>query len=236
VKRADIRSERERVTVIVYEPQTDADATSAMTMSGSDGRPGYACPGGPVVAGYPVALWAPGGHRTDYPAGTGLALAPSRAVIMQVHYNDTNGGAPADQSTVRFLTTPSVARPAIMLLINQHNISLPPHDASVTTPVRNFTVPATATIWGMFPHMHTTGQHLGLTLTHAGATSCMLDVEHWDFNWQQAYFYSTPLAVSAGDVASIQCQYDTSSRDTTTTYGEGTENEMCLSFVYATVP
>ena len=63
-----------------------------------------------------------------------------------------------------------------------------------------------------------------------------MDVEQWDFNWQQAYFYETPLTASAGDRITIDCEYDTMTRDATTIYGEGTENEMCLSFFYVTAP
>lgn len=224
--------------VIVFEPETDADATSAMGMAGTDGRPGYACNGGPVVPAHPVALWAPGGHRTDYPAGTGLALPAHRALIMQIHYNMSAVGStiPSDQTSVVFSTVATVARPALMTLLSQSSISLAPHDSHATTAPKTYTVPAAATVWGVFPHMHVTGRHLGVTLQHAGATSCALDVERWNFDWQQAYFYTTPISASRGDVVSIECQYDTSSRDATTVFGEGTENEMCLAFFYATVP
>jgi hypothetical protein len=220
--------------VIVYEPETDADAASAAAMAGTDGRPGYACSGGPIVPAHPVALWAPGAYRTAYPEGTGLLLPAHRQLVIQVHYNDAAGAPQADQTAVVFETTPSVTRPAQMMLINQTNISLPPHMASVSTAPHSLRVPGAASIWGVFPHMHVTGQHLGLTLDHAGATSCIVDVERWSFNWQQAYFFTSPISVTAGDRVSIQCEYDTSSRDVTTTFGEGTEDEMCLSFAYVT--
>ena len=55
----------------------------------------------------------------------------------------------------------------------------------------------------------------------------------WDFNWQQGYFYDTgPLAASGGDTLRISCTYDTTARTATTTFGEGTNDEMCLAFVY----
>lgn len=221
--------------VIVYEPETDAAATTADGMQGSDGHPGYRCDGGPVVPGHPIALWAPGSHRTAYPAGTGLALPAGRRLIIQVHYNDsTSGGPRADQTSIAFETTASVAQPAQMLLLNQTDITLPPRATSTTTAQKTLRVPAAGRVWGVFPHMHVTGRHLGLTLESTAGTSCALDVQRWDFNWQQAYFYSTPIDVRAGDRISIECQYDTSSRDVTTSFGEGTEDEMCLSFFYVT--
>ncbi len=221
--------------VIVYEPESDANAASAAAMEGTDGRIGYACNGGTVVPAHPVALWAPGAHRTDYPANTGLSLPAGRRLILQIHYNLANGIA-ADQTSVRFATVGSVTHPAQMLLLSQSSLTLPPHELSVLSTPRSRAVPGAGTIWGVFPHMHTTGRHLSLTLQHAGATSCLVDVERWNFNWQQPYFYTTPISVAATDHISIQCEYDTMSRDVTTTYGEGTESEMCLSFFYVTGP
>lgn len=225
--------------VIVYEPESDANAATADGMQGTDGRPGYNCSGGPVVPAHPVALWAPGGHATHYPDGTGLSLPAGRRLIIQIHYNMSavaGGTIPSDQTSVAFLTTPSVAQPAVMLLLSQSTLSLAPHMSSVSSTSRMLRVPANGLVWGVFPHMHVTGRHLELTLNQGGTSSCALDVEGWDFNWQQAYFYDAPLSVSAGDQISIQCTYDTSSRDVTTTFGEGTEDEMCLSFFYATAP
>ncbi|MFO0684666.1 MAG: hypothetical protein U0234_21600 [Sandaracinus sp.] len=221
--------------VIVYEPETDADATTATGMQGTDGQPGYRCDGGPVVPGHPVALWAPGSHRTAYPAGTGLALPAGRRLIIQVHYNDsTSGGPRADQTSIAFETTATVAQPAQMMLLNQTDITLPPRATSTTTAQKTLRVPAAGRIWGVFPHMHVTGRHLGLTMTSTAGTSCLLDVQRWDFNWQQAYFFTSPIDARAGDRIAIECEYDTSSRDATTTFGEGTEDEMCLSFFYVT--
>jgi hypothetical protein len=45
---------------------------------------------------------------------------------------------------------------------------------------------------------------------------------------------SKPLDLRAGDVVKITCGYDTSSRTTETTWGEGTADEMCLAGFYLT--
>lgn len=224
--------------VIVFEPESDADATTAAGMENADGRPGYPCSGGTIVPSHPVALWAPGGHRTDYPATTGLALPAGRRLIIQIHYNLTNDPAQdmSDTTSIRFETTATVARPASMLLLSQSTLALPPHLASTTSAPRSFRSPGAGTLWGVFPHMHTAGRQLGLTLTHGSTTSCIADVERWDFNWQQAYFYTTPISVASGDRVTITCEFNTMTRDATTTYGEGTEDEMCLSFFYVTAP
>ena len=227
--------------VIVYEPESDADATQAAGMQSTDGRAGYVCPGGPVVPAHPVALWAPGGHRTDYPTDTGLALPAARRLIIQIHYNLSSvmtamTPTPADQTSIRFITTASVTRPAQMLLLSQNSLTLPPHQQTVMSDPRTMSAPGAGTIWGIFPHMHTLGTGVNVTVTHAGASTCAIDLGHWDFGWQQGYFYDTahPLQISARDRITIQCQYDTMSATDTTIFGEGTENEMCLAFFYVT--
>jgi hypothetical protein len=63
----------------------------------------------------------------------------------------------------------------------------------------------------------------------------MVDVPHWDFHWQDLYFYDEPIEVHAGDTMKLTCSYDTVGQTQTTTFGEGTTDEMCIAFLYQTV-
>ena len=40
--------------------------------------------------------------------------------------------------------------------------------------------------------------------------------------------------VAQGDTVNVTCHYDTRSRSTPVTWGNGTQDEMCLSFFYIT--
>jgi hypothetical protein len=95
--------------------------------------------------------------------------------------------------------------------------------------------PIPVTVFGVYPHMHTLGRTLRVTRTAAGATQCLVDVPRWDFNWQQFYFYDEPIVLEPGDVLNITCGYDTRSRSDAVTWGEGTSDEMCLNFLYASL-
>ena len=66
----------------------------------------------------------------------------------------------------------------------------------------------------------------------AGDTECLVDVPSWNFNWQMAYFYDTPLPITPDDRLRITCSYDTTSRDDDVVWGEGTQDEMCIDFLY----
>ena len=91
-------------------------------------------------------------------------------------------------------------------------------------------------VWGVFPHMHTLGRQIRVDLNQAdGSDQCMVDVPRWDFHWQMAYWLNDPIRVTPQDAATISCTYDTTSRDTVVHFGDGTQDEMCLAFVYVTL-
>jgi hypothetical protein len=62
-----------------------------------------------------------------------------------------------------------------------------------------------------------------------------VNIPRWDFHWQQLYFFQQPIQVSAQNTLKLTCTWDNfTSR--TVTWGEGTEDEMCLNYFYVTVP
>lgn len=84
--------------------------------------------------------------------------------------------------------------------------------------------------------MHTLGRGLRVELVQDEApAACLLDIPRWDFNWQMFYNYQDgPVEITPNDTVRITCDYDTSSRTATVTWGQGTLDEMCLSFLYTT--
>jgi hypothetical protein len=227
--------------VIVYAP-TDASAgTAARANDADEAGPGYTCFGAAGVNAYPVVLWAPGGGATLFPEGTGVRLTGGLPLIIQVHYNLLANGDP-DQTSVDLQTAGSATN-ARILPIGDYDMTIAPRMASVSTShtqdlsalTRGFDVPLT--IYGEFPHMHTLGRQLRVDRIPdgGGAEQCLVDVPRWDFNWQLAYFYETPITISSLDSLRITCTYDTRDRDAPVSWGEGTQDEMCLNFFYVVV-
>jgi hypothetical protein len=115
------------------------------------------------------------------------------------------------------------------------DLTLPPRSPSVSaTHDQTMTEDATYHLLGVFPHMHQLGTSLRVERIRDGASSCVVDVPHWSFHWQEFYFYSAPIDVVRGDVARITCTYDTRSRAGVTKWGEGTDDEMCIAGFYVT--
>ncbi|MCA9602294.1 MAG: hypothetical protein KC417_09730, partial [Myxococcales bacterium] len=71
---------------------------------------------------------------------------------------------------------------------------------------------------------------------------CLVDVDRWDFRWQEGWWYPKPIYLTGGGLEAldrqlmIQCGYNTMDTNTTTTWGENTSDEMCLNYLYVTSP
>ncbi len=232
----EVKPGDERVVhhVILY--ALDASATAeAEALDADDPRPGYSCFGGSEVGGDFVAGWAPGTPPTKYPAGTGPRLRAGGKIAMQIHYNLLNG-VWSDRTTVD-LSLSSNAKEALIVPIADYSLSLPPGMDSVTeAEVTQNPLPFPVTVWGVFPHMHQLGRQLRVVNRRGSEEMCMVDVPAWDFNWQQFYLYDEPITVLPGDALEISCTYNTEGKTQMTTWGEGTQDEMCINFFYLTGP
>lgn len=222
-------------TIPSAEAQRQAEALDAR-----DATPGYECFGGPGVGNSaPLALWAPGGGATRFPARSGLRLTGGRKVVMQMHYNLAHGSHP-DRTVVNLQTEASVPVQGILFPIVDQSIRLPPRMTEVVTsrdyPLSNFGGLSRVYIHGVAPHMHTLGRSMRVSAREVGegATQCIVDVPRWDFHWQGLYFYRDAVVIERGQTANITCRYDTTTRSETTAWGEGTGDEMCLAYFYAT--
>ena len=210
----------------------------ALAHEAEDDRPGYTCFGATRTGSdFPIAAWAPGVPATEEPAGTGVRVHAGRKLVLQVHYNLAQGVF-VDRSRMKLRLVPSVAKEAINLPLAATDLQLAPGRSRVEA-TYTLTVPpifARATVHGVFPHMHTLGTTLRVERTRVGYTTCVLDVPRWDFHWQRFYEYATPIDVKPFDIVTITCGYDTTTRQTTVTWGEGTDDEMCLVGFYLTMP
>ena len=191
---------------------------------------GWTCFGGPGTTGQPAMLggWVPGTSVTQYPATTGVPFASGRVIVMQVHYNNKNGFSP-DRTVVKlqYSKTP-VAKPATILPLPDDNFSIPPNSVGYSHSI-SYPSPIGGKIWGVIPHMHTLGKKISVTINNG----CLVDIQNWDFHWQQMYFFQTPFALTAGSTLKLSCTWDNPTTRTIT-WGEKTTDEMCLNYFYFT--
>lgn len=207
---------------------------------------GYTCYGGPGIASPQlVAAWVPGSSATLYPSGTGIPIKAGAGLVMQIHYNTLNAKQP-DRSKIRLqFAATRVPRPALLTSLAENTFRIPAGAVDYSAS-NSLTTPSNVTLWGVAPHLHQLGKRAKIeALPPGGNSQCLIDIPRWDFHWQQAYALQTPLTVHSSDTIQVECTYDNrqanqpvidgvqqAPRDVT--WGEGTLDEMCLSFLTVT--
>ncbi|PCC73648.1 Copper type II ascorbate-dependent monooxygenase, C-terminal domain [Nannocystis exedens] len=216
----------------LYALDDGEDEAEAAALDEADAGPGYTCFGDPLVP----SRWLVGAGSSDrggrLPAGTGLRMGAGRKAVLQMHYNRMHGTFP-DQTAIDLQLAASVPHEAFIKRVEDAYLELPAGEpAVVETDTRE--MHENFTLWGVWPHMHELGRQLRVTASSPDGEACLARVDDYQFHWQQFAFYEEPRHVRAGDTLRITCTYDTTGRDTTTTWGYGTADEMCIGFFYVT--
>lgn len=227
------------------------------TLEDADPEPGWPCFGGPggEDSGPGQASWlggwAPGGIGEDFPEGTGIAVPVGAKLVVQIHYNGMK--AEQDQTKVLVRTEKSVQKQAAILPFANFQwvlngaMNIPAHTNDV---VHTFTQDPSKlvklvtggalsgdkplTIYSVGLHMHTLGTRIGTRLERADGTSeCLIDVPRWDFHWQRNYSFTNARNLVPGDQLSLECHWNNPG-DADVTWGESTNDEMCLAPYYLT--
>ncbi|MBL8912946.1 MAG: hypothetical protein JNM17_19790 [Archangium sp.] len=207
--------------------------SSATTKDAEDTTAGWECFGGANVSTTgTLGAWAPGGSAVVFPAGTGIRIGPNEVIAMQVHYN-TDNGAEADQTSVKLMYGTGNERSAFLIPLVADGFNIPAnargYNYSENFPNRyGFQLNA----WGFLPHMHTRGTKI--RMSGGAGDACIVDIPKWNFNWQTQYFRKTAFPVPNNTGIKLDCTWDNPT-NAAVTWGEGTSDEMCFAFVYATL-
>ena len=269
---------------VVHHVLVFTDPKGASLANVTDGSASYDCFGGARVADSSLlTAWTPGGIPLEYPSNIAAPLAAGTLLVMQVHYHPhsaTDVASDATRLQLRF----SDAAPeynAVTALIGNFSKGLAGGDGLLPGPddpasgpaflipanvsghtetmqwtFRNAATAASPRLYGIGGHMHYVGVDEKVTLTHSDGTSaCLMQIPHWDFDWQRRYDYDAPTdqlpQLKTGDRLGIRCTYDNTMNNPKVAdslleqgiaaprpvaLGETTLDEMCLVAVTAIYP
>lgn len=231
------------VIAFLATPEQVADAEALDEAEPGDG---YTCYGGPGFRSDWIGAWAPGTQGIDFPEGTGIRIEPGSKVVMQVHYNSLTAGPQPDQTGLAFKLDATVAKEAKLQpwanpqWLSGDNMSIPAASQGVShswgqDPTQFFSGGKPITIYSPMLHMHQLGKSARLSIRHAdGSETCLLDIPSWNFHWQGSYGLLDPAVLAPGDELFLSCTWDNPTMEQVT-WGEGTNDEMCLGGFYYTV-
>lgn len=240
--------------VLLYKVE-QGDTAEMAARDAADPGVGYTCFGGPGFGGgTTIAGWVPGGQPMVFPDGAAILMEAGSQLVMQIHYNTSAvvGEMPADQTSAQLWTLPEGEVPRELVTIFPFAHSGIRIDAGDPNSVQSdrLTLPIGGKLIGVAPHMHTLGSSISVVTRRAGEDDmCLVNIEDWDFQWQQFYRYPDDqfIALRPGDVVEMTCTYDNSAANQPVVngeqleprdvrWGEGTFDEMCLNYLIVSRP
>jgi mono/diheme cytochrome c family protein len=153
---------------------------------------------------------APGTNVMEFAKGTALRLRAGTVLTFQMHYT-AKGHVMKDRSQVGFrfakempdeeIYSSQFVNGSFVLPAGAKDVAVPA-EIGVSQPIR---------IWGLLPHTHLRGTRWQYKLLKPDGTSeVILDVPHYDFNWQTYYLFDKPLEIPAGGKIISTAWYDNS--------------------------
>ncbi len=155
--------------------------------------------------------YVPGMEAQRFDIDHSAKLIPAGAdIVFELHYT-TNGTPGEDLSMVGLeLASAPPARRFMSVAAAQTNLTIPPGDANAEAKATlKFTQPVDFVY--MQPHMHLRGKDMKIdALYPTGEKETLLDVPHYDFNWQIVYYEKAPLHFPKGTTLELTAHWDNS--------------------------
>jgi hypothetical protein len=95
-----------------------------------------------------------------------------------------------------------------------NKFEIPPHDGNYRVESKR-KFDRDITLLSLFPHMHMRGKSFRYELILPGSETreILLDVPHYDFNWQNSFIFAEPRQIPAGSVVHCTAHFDNSTEN-----------------------
>lgn len=186
-----------------------------------------------------LTAYVPGQRRIETPATLARLVPAGSKLVFQMHYTP-NGRATSDLSTLKlyFADSQAVTHQLSTLLSINQELEIPPGLSDVPVEAQTNQLPQDATLLALAPHMHLRGKSVRVSATDvAGQSKILLDVPHYDFNWQHSYILKEALPLKHIQNLSFVAKFDNSKDNPNNpnpadfvTWGDQTWEEMAIVF------
>ncbi len=205
---------------------------------GGNGFTSFGTPGFPPAVS--LGGRVPGMKARFLPPGIATAvLPPTGDLVFQIHYRAT-GKPETDQSEVGiYLMREPVKRIMESLLLRSFKLDIPAGDAAFVVE-DTLEIPADCILMNILPHMHLIARevHAKVTLSD-GTTRPLIDIDRWNFKWQDRYVYREPFMLPKGSRISCRWVFDNSAANSSNPFspprdiqfGPNATDEMCALYL-----
>jgi hypothetical protein len=195
-----------------------------------------------ALGGREQDTYVPGHTISDYRPYNAARLIPANTdIYLNLHYTP-NGSPIRTHVKVGFTIAKEPPKHQVLMVMvssptDREHFRIPANDGNWAAPAGEATFARDVEIISMMPHMHVRGKSMTYTLTYPdGKVEKLLDVPHYDFNWQLKY--DTSVKVPKGSKLRVEAHYDNSANNKYNPnpnrdvyYGEQTWEEMMIGYV-----
>lgn len=178
----------------------------------TDGAAGSGNGAGNLGLGF--TCYVPGRALSDYrPFNAALLIPAGYDVNWTIHYTP-NGTELTDRPEVGL--TVAKEQPNRLLIesfggVSPTDFAIPPNEGNYEAPLSVNTFNVDAELRWMSPHMHLRGKVMEYKLVFPdGREQIVLNVPHYDFNWQLGYNLAEPIKIPKGTKLVVSARYDNS--------------------------
>jgi peroxiredoxin/mono/diheme cytochrome c family protein len=189
-----------------------------------------------------LAATAPGARPMVLREGMAKLVPAGGRLVFQMHYTP-NGTAQQDRSCIGlvFADPKSVKMQIATDKAATQGFNIPPgadnHKVEATRTFASDTL-----VLALFPHMHVRGKAFRYTAIYPdGEREVLLDVPHYDFNWQNSYEFAEAKRMPKGAKIFCEAWYDNSENNLanpdptkSVRWGDQTWEEMMIGYFSAT--
>lgn len=234
VRALELRPDNTRV---VHHANVGVDRTrSSRQLDARDGEPGYS--GGMVQdARYPEGQmlgWTPGQAPHAAPIGMQWRLDPGSDLVLQLHLQPTGKPERLRVSVGLYFTDEPPTRTPLGLRLGSETIDMPAGAREYVVDDQ-YLLPVDVDLLAVQPHAHNLARHMEAhVIGPDGSRTPLIEIDDWDFRWQDVYRYQRPIALVRGSTISMCYVYDNSADNprnphrppTHVVWGQNTTDEM----------
>ncbi len=191
-----------------------------------------------------LSAYVPGQRRNPLPNGFAQRVPAGSRIVFQMHYTPT--GKPEHDVTkigLVFADEDDVTHEVITLGGVEHEFEIPPGTSDYAVDGDMGWFPKNGLLLSIMPHMHLRGKSFEFTTVSQNLKSTVLEVPHYDFNWQHNYELKDPIPLRDVNQLSFTSVFDNSDGNLTNpdpgeyvTWGDQTWQEMAVTFISVAVP
>ncbi|MDX1432813.1 MAG: tetratricopeptide repeat protein, partial [Gammaproteobacteria bacterium] len=135
-------------------------------------------------------------------------VQPGSDVVLQLHMLPSGKPEPVAARIGLYFTDQPPEAQAFSLLMRNDDIDIPAGEADHVIE-DSLTLPVGVEAIGIYPHAHYLGKRIEAHATLPdGTTRTLIDIPHWDFNWQDDYRFAEPLPLPAGTTIDMRFVFD----------------------------